>query len=96
MWALGFWLANSRAVFHFRASRRREDDLIKQFRALFDGAKELKLHRQRRAAFVEETLASNVEACGKIVETGTGADFLAKDRQVTRMSFGIEMFRNIK
>ncbi|WP_322053069.1 cyclic peptide export ABC transporter [Paraburkholderia bannensis] len=60
--AAGFWFANSRAMFHLRASRRREDDLIKQFRALFDGAKELKLHRLRRAAFVEETLASNVEA----------------------------------
>ncbi|WP_322012624.1 cyclic peptide export ABC transporter [Paraburkholderia sp. J12] len=60
--AFGFWFANGRAMFHLRASRRREDDLIKQFRALFDGSKELKLHRLRRAAFVDDTLATNVEA----------------------------------
>jgi putative pyoverdin transport system ATP-binding/permease protein len=60
--SLGFHLANSRAEFHLRASRRREDDLIRHFRALFDGAKELKLHRQRKQAFIDETLATNVEA----------------------------------
>ncbi|HXZ07324.1 MAG TPA: cyclic peptide export ABC transporter [Paraburkholderia sp.] len=60
--SLGFHLANSRAEFHLRASRRREDDLIRHFRALFDGAKELKLHRQRKQAFIDDTLATNVEA----------------------------------
>ncbi|MDR6474421.1 putative ATP-binding cassette transporter [Burkholderia sp. OAS925] len=58
----GFRYAHSRAMFHLRASRKREDDLVKHFRALFDGAKELKLHRARKHAFVEDTLASNVEA----------------------------------
>ncbi|MFT4063671.1 cyclic peptide export ABC transporter [Paraburkholderia sp.] len=60
--SLGFHLANSRAEFHLRSSRRREDDLIRHFRALFDGAKELKLHRQRKAALIDGTLATNVEA----------------------------------
>ncbi|MFM0502684.1 cyclic peptide export ABC transporter [Paraburkholderia caffeinilytica] len=60
--SLGFHLANSRAVFHLRSSRRREDDLVKHFRALFDGAKELKLHRERKQAFIDDTLATNVEA----------------------------------
>ncbi|MDE1182636.1 cyclic peptide export ABC transporter [Paraburkholderia sp.] len=60
--AAGFRLANGRALFHLRASRRREDELVKHFRALFDGAKELKLHRQRRDAFIDTTLATNVEA----------------------------------
>ncbi|WP_250517853.1 cyclic peptide export ABC transporter [Caballeronia sp. INDeC2] len=60
--SLGFHLANTRAEFHLRASRRREDDLVKYFRALFDGAKELKLHRQRKEAFIDDTLATNVEA----------------------------------
>lgn len=60
--SLGFHLANSRAEFHLRASRRREDDLVKYFRALFDGAKELKLHRDRKEAFIDNTLATNVEA----------------------------------
>lgn len=60
--SLGFHLANTRAMFHLRGSRSREDDLVKDFRALFDGAKELKLHRRRKHAFVEGSLAANVEA----------------------------------
>ncbi|WP_109478880.1 cyclic peptide export ABC transporter [Paraburkholderia sp. C35] len=60
--SLGFHLAHSRAEFHLRTSRRREDDLVRHFRALFDGAKELKLHRARKAAFIDDTLATNVEA----------------------------------
>ncbi|MFP3794826.1 MULTISPECIES: cyclic peptide export ABC transporter [Paraburkholderia] len=60
--AAGFRAANGRALFHLRASRKREDDLVRHFRALFDGAKELKLHRLRRAAFIDDTLSTNVEA----------------------------------
>ncbi|MDR5776818.1 MULTISPECIES: cyclic peptide export ABC transporter [unclassified Caballeronia] len=60
--ALGFHLANTRAMFHLRTSRDREDDLVKDFRALFDGAKELKLHRRRKNAFVNDSIAANVEA----------------------------------
>ena len=60
--SLGFRFANGRALFHLRASRRREDDLVKHFRALFDGAKELKLHSERRRSFIDGTLATNVEA----------------------------------
>ncbi|WP_321945435.1 cyclic peptide export ABC transporter [Paraburkholderia sp. J10-1] len=60
--AAGFRVANGRALFHLRASRQREDDLVRHFRALFDGAKELKLHRPRRAAFINDTLFTNVEA----------------------------------
>ncbi|WP_323118648.1 cyclic peptide export ABC transporter [Burkholderia alba] len=58
----GFRFAHTRAMFHLRASRRREDDLVKHFRALFDGAKELKLHRARKRTFIDDTLATNVEA----------------------------------
>lgn len=60
--ALGFLLVNGRALDLLRRSRQREDDLIQQFRALFDGAKELKLHRRRRQVFVEETLARPIES----------------------------------
>jgi ABC-type siderophore export system fused ATPase/permease subunit len=45
--SLGFHLANTRTMFHLPTSRRREDDLVGDFRSLFDGAKELKLHRRR-------------------------------------------------
>jgi putative pyoverdin transport system ATP-binding/permease protein len=60
--AAGFRIANGRALFHLRASRQREDELVRHFRALFDGAKELKLHRLRRAAFIDDTLSTSVEA----------------------------------
>jgi putative ATP-binding cassette transporter len=60
--ALGFHLVNARALLHLRGSRQREDQLVHQFRALFDGAKELKLHRARREAFVDVELAPHVEA----------------------------------
>jgi putative pyoverdin transport system ATP-binding/permease protein len=58
----GFHAANTRGMFHLRSSRRREDALVRHFRALFDGAKELKLHRARMHEFIDETLATNVEA----------------------------------
>ncbi|GLU34913.1 cyclic peptide export ABC transporter [Trinickia caryophylli] len=58
----GFRYAHTRAMFHLRTSRKREDDLVKHFRALFDGAKELKLHRERKRAFIENKLETNVEA----------------------------------
>lgn len=58
----GFRYAHTRAMFHLRTSRKREDDLVKHFRALFDGAKELKLHRERKRAFIEDKLETNVEA----------------------------------
>lgn len=60
--AVGFLLVNGRALDLLRRSRQREDDLIQQFRALFDGAKELKLHRQRRHTFVNDTLAPHIES----------------------------------
>ncbi|MFM0071819.1 cyclic peptide export ABC transporter [Paraburkholderia sediminicola] len=58
----GFHVANTRGMFHLRSSRRREDALVRHFRALFDGAKELKLHGARMREFIDETLATNVEA----------------------------------
>ncbi|MGF6768195.1 putative ATP-binding cassette transporter [Paraburkholderia sp. GAS199] len=60
--AHGFHLVNARALLHLRGSRDREDILVGRFRALFDGAKELKLHRARRQAFVDDELAPHVEA----------------------------------
>lgn len=60
--AAGFHLANGRALLHLRGSRKREDELLKYFRALFDGAKELKLHAQRRQDFLAQCLEPNIEA----------------------------------
>ncbi|SAL72763.1 cyclic peptide transporter [Caballeronia peredens] len=60
--AAGFHAANTRGLYHLRRSRQREDALVHHFRALFDGAKELKLHRARMRDFVDGLLAKNVEA----------------------------------
>ncbi|KND54754.1 ABC-type siderophore export system, fused ATPase and permease component [Candidatus Paraburkholderia kirkii] len=60
--AAGFHAANVRGLYHSRSSRQREDTLVGRFRALFDGAKELKLHRARMREFVDDLLAMNVEA----------------------------------
>ena len=38
---------------HFQALRERGDDLFRHFRSLTDGVKELKLHRERRHAFLD-------------------------------------------
>ncbi|OBR50055.1 cyclic peptide export ABC transporter [Paraburkholderia tropica] len=60
--SIGFHLANIRARAHLASSRRREDELVRHFQALFDGAKELKLHRGRKRAFERDVLATNIEA----------------------------------
>jgi putative pyoverdin transport system ATP-binding/permease protein len=60
--SVGFHAANTRGVYHLRLSRQREDALVRDFRALFDGAKELKLHRSRLREFVDGMLAPKVEA----------------------------------
>lgn len=45
------------AVSRFRAVREEYDNLQKQFNALISGAKELKLHRERKTAFLDGVLA---------------------------------------
>ncbi|XBS69715.1 cyclic peptide export ABC transporter [Acerihabitans sp. KWT182] len=60
--SLGFWLIHGRALMLLRSSRRREDRLLQQFRALFDGVKELKLNPVRRRRFIRGELAKNIEA----------------------------------
>jgi putative pyoverdin transport system ATP-binding/permease protein len=45
------------AIGKFRAVREEYDNLQKQFNALIGGAKELKLHRERRAAFLDGMVA---------------------------------------
>ncbi|WP_042297885.1 cyclic peptide export ABC transporter [Paraburkholderia bannensis] len=59
---VGSHLISAKALFHLRSSRKREDELVKDFRALFDGAKELKLHKARKQAFIDDIIAPNVEA----------------------------------
>jgi len=55
-WAIG------RAMGYMRVAREHEDTLYKQFRALTDGSKELKLHRRRRLSFLSAFLDRTSEA----------------------------------
>jgi len=60
--AVGFHLANRHALAHLRGSRKREDELLRHFKALFDGAKELKLHAHRREDFLATSIMPSIEA----------------------------------
>ena len=51
-----------RALSHLGASRRELDALLKNFRSLIDGNKELKLHRARGEAFLHDELEHNAHA----------------------------------
>ena len=57
------YLGLTRHALHaLRLAREKEDALFSHFRALTDGTKELKLHRQRRAAFLDDVLQSTAQA----------------------------------
>jgi putative pyoverdin transport system ATP-binding/permease protein len=59
--SIGYQLAQRAALLGLRTARHHEDRLFQHFRALLEGAKELKLHRQRREEFLDRCLASSVE-----------------------------------
>jgi len=59
--ALGYHLAHVRALVHLRQARIEQDELFKHFRALCDGAKELRMHRPRRRAFLSQLLGRSIE-----------------------------------
>jgi putative ATP-binding cassette transporter len=56
-----YQLSVGRAMRYMRLAREQEDALLKQFRALTDGAKELKLHRRRRLMFLSRLLDRTAE-----------------------------------
>lgn len=59
--AVGYHAAHVRALAHLRAARLKQDELFAHFRALCDGAKELRLHRPRRRAFLTQMLKRTIE-----------------------------------
>ena len=56
-----FRVAVSRAMAYMMRAREHSDELFKHFRAINDGAKELKLHRKRRRAFIDKILLNTAE-----------------------------------
>jgi putative pyoverdin transport system ATP-binding/permease protein len=59
--SLAYQFAEFRAIDALRTARNREDVLFGHFRALFDGAKELKLHRERRHTFIHRVLQGSIQ-----------------------------------
>jgi putative ATP-binding cassette transporter len=53
---LSYQLAVGRALGHLHLARKEDDALMKHFRGLTEGLKELKLHRGRREAFLRQLL----------------------------------------
>jgi len=51
-----------RALRSLKSAREKQDAMFHHFRALTEGAKELKLHRPRREAFLDELLKSTAQA----------------------------------
>ncbi len=58
---LTYQFAMTRAQYYFKKSRESWDLLFKDFRALTEGTKELKLHRARREAFLSTVLSVNAQ-----------------------------------
>ena len=75
---LGYQWVVVRATRHLDAARVAEDGLFKHFRGLIFGITELKLHRTRRMAFLEQELAPDAETCRRRGLTGMTLFVLAE------------------
>ena len=58
---VSYQFAMTRAQYYFKKARESWDLLYKDFRALTEGTKELKLHRARREAFLSKVLSVNAQ-----------------------------------
>lgn len=79
--SLGYHYAHLRAIRHLDLAAREQDQLFGHFRALTDGAKELRLNRGKRAAFADQVL-------GKAIETVRRERALGMSIFVTASSWG--------
>ncbi|MFD2405246.1 ATP-binding cassette domain-containing protein [Azorhizophilus paspali] len=59
--SLGYHLAHLWAIRHLDAASREQDRLFGHFRALVDGAKELRLHASKRERFARDVLGASIE-----------------------------------
>lgn len=59
--ALGYHVAHLRAIKHLNAAAGEQDRLFGHFRALVDGAKELRLHAGKRRRFEQAVLGASIE-----------------------------------
>jgi len=63
--ALSYHLMEKRASRSFKASRESLIELVKHFRSLIDGNKELKLHRERRDEFFTQDLEATAQSVAR-------------------------------
>lgn len=59
--SLGYHLAHLRAITHLDTASKEQDHLFGHFRSLVEGAKELRLNRDKRRIFSEEVLGRSIE-----------------------------------
>ncbi|MFG6175966.1 cyclic peptide export ABC transporter [Halomonas sp. THAF12] len=59
--SVGYHLVHLRAIRHLNAASVEQDRLFGHFRALTDGAKELRLHRRKRDVFVSGELGTSID-----------------------------------
>ncbi|HEY0762323.1 MAG TPA: cyclic peptide export ABC transporter [Pyrinomonadaceae bacterium] len=69
---LSFRAAVNKATRYMIMARRDADVLFRHYRALNDGAKELKLHRSRRNTFINEVMRTTALSLRRNNVTGTG------------------------
>jgi putative ATP-binding cassette transporter len=59
--SLGYHLAHLRAIRHLDTAAKEQDNLFGHFRALIEGAKELRLNAAKRAQFSQRVLGESIE-----------------------------------
>jgi putative ATP-binding cassette transporter len=92
--AAGYLVAIRSAGRQFAAARLENETLQGHFRALTDGAKELKMHRERRREFLSGALSSSVERLYSRNVTG-GSTYTAADawgRLLVYLILGLVVF----
>ena len=60
--SLGYHFAHLRAIRHLEVAAREQDGLFAGFRSVNAGAKELRLHQGKRAAFTQDVRHRSIEA----------------------------------
>ena len=63
--SVGYHLAHLRAIRHLDAAAEEQDSLHAHFRSLTDGAKELRLNRDKRSTFYDAVLQQSIEKVRK-------------------------------
>jgi putative ATP-binding cassette transporter len=76
--AYSYLLLAKRGQRAFTSAREKQDSLFKHFRGLTEGTKELKIHRPRREAFVNELLQPTAEDARRHVINGLTAYAVAR------------------